>query len=48
LGERGRVRGWVPTELDNVKSWNYFSIRKGGKEKEVIKYGMGTNEHPSF
>jgi len=35
-------------KLDNVKSQNYFSIKKRGKEKEVINYGVGTDEYPSF
>jgi len=38
----------VAMKLDNVKSQNYFSIRICGKEKEVIKHGMGINEYPSF
>jgi len=35
-------------KLDNVKSQLYFSIGECKKEKEVRRYGMGTNEHPPF
>jgi hypothetical protein len=35
-------------KLDNIKSQNYFLIRRYQKEKEVKKYGMGVNEHQSF
>jgi hypothetical protein len=35
-------------KLDNVKSQHYFSIGECKKEKEVKRYGMGTNEHPPF
>jgi hypothetical protein len=35
-------------KVDNVNSQNYFSVGECEREKEVIKYGMGTNEHPPF
>jgi hypothetical protein len=38
----------VSMKLDNVKSQHYFSIGECKKEKEVIKYGMGTHEYPPF
>jgi hypothetical protein len=38
----------VLTKLDNVKSQNYFLVRKCEKGKEVKKYGMGVDEHQSF
>ena len=38
----------VPTKLDNAENQNYFSISKSEKEKEVMKYGMGIDEHESF
>ncbi len=38
----------VSMKLDNVNSQNYFFICKCEKQKEVIKYGMGTDEHTPF
>jgi hypothetical protein len=38
----------VPTKLDNAENQNYFSISKSEKEKEVMTYGMGIDEHESF
>jgi len=38
----------VAMKLDNFKDQNYFSVRKCEKEKEVNKYGMGTNQYQSF
>jgi hypothetical protein len=46
LPKRVTVGMWM--RVDNVNSQNYFSIRECEKEKEVKKYGMGTNEHQSF
>ena len=42
------MKDGVPTKLDNAGNQNYFSISKSEKEKEVMKYGLGINEHQSF
>ena len=38
----------VVAKIDNVKDKNYISIKECEKEKEVNKYGMGTDEHQSL
>jgi len=35
-------------KLDNAKSQHYFCVGECEKEKEVRKYGMGTDEHQSL